>query len=88
MTDDGHDLPFGALLTPTSSPAQQRVALAQLSKQLGLDVVTFQDHPRRPAAAPVKRPARSDLPSRLLHYSWALGGSWTNDNDDDHQFEA
>lgn len=41
MTDYGHELLFGAFLTPTSSPAQQPVALAQLSEQVGLDLVTF-----------------------------------------------
>ena len=45
MPDYGHDLRFGSFITPTNSSPQQPVALAQLSEQLGLDLVTFQDHP-------------------------------------------
>lgn len=43
--DYGHDLVFGTFVTPSSSA----VSLAQLSEQAGLDLVTFQDHPYRPA---------------------------------------
>lgn len=45
MTDYGHDLMFGAFLTPTADRPQQPVALAQLAEQVGLDLATFQDHP-------------------------------------------
>lgn len=48
MTDYGHDLQFGTFITPTASPAQQAVELAVLSEQVGLDLVTFQDHPYQP----------------------------------------
>jgi alkanesulfonate monooxygenase SsuD/methylene tetrahydromethanopterin reductase-like flavin-dependent oxidoreductase (luciferase family) len=48
MTDYYRDLQFGSFLTPTNDPPQQPVALAQLSEQVGLDVVTFQDHPYQP----------------------------------------
>ncbi|MBB5787236.1 LLM class flavin-dependent oxidoreductase [Jiangella mangrovi] len=45
----GHRLEFGTFITPTHQSPQQPVALAQLSEQLGFDVVTFQDHPYQPA---------------------------------------
>src|SRR6187402_3385328 len=45
MPDYGHDLRFGTFITPGNNPAQAPVALAQLSEQLGFDLVTFQDHP-------------------------------------------
>jgi alkanesulfonate monooxygenase SsuD/methylene tetrahydromethanopterin reductase-like flavin-dependent oxidoreductase (luciferase family) len=43
--DYGHQLRFGSFITPVNSPASQPVRLAVLSEQLGLDLVTFQDHP-------------------------------------------
>lgn len=54
-TDYGHPLQFGSFLTPTNAgltptnanPAQP-VGLAVLSEQVGLDLVTFQDHPYQP----------------------------------------
>jgi alkanesulfonate monooxygenase SsuD/methylene tetrahydromethanopterin reductase-like flavin-dependent oxidoreductase (luciferase family) len=49
MTDYGHELQFGVFLTPDSSRPQSAVALAQLSERVGLDLVTFQDHPYQPA---------------------------------------
>ena len=49
MPDYGHDLRLGAFLTPQSRRPQDVVALAQLSEQSGLDLVTFQDHPYQPA---------------------------------------
>lgn len=49
MADYGHDLQFGTFITPTNAAPQQPVALAQLTEQLGLDLVTFQDHPYQPA---------------------------------------
>jgi hypothetical protein len=42
MPDYGHDLRLGAFLTPQSRRPQDVVALAQLSAQSGLDLVTFQ----------------------------------------------
>jgi len=45
MSDYGHDLRFGSFITPQNQRPQDVVALARLSEQLGLDVVTFQDHP-------------------------------------------
>jgi alkanesulfonate monooxygenase SsuD/methylene tetrahydromethanopterin reductase-like flavin-dependent oxidoreductase (luciferase family)/FAD/FMN-containing dehydrogenase len=49
MPDYGHPLQFGTFLTPSNNPPQHPVALAQLSEQLGYDLVTFQDHPYQPA---------------------------------------
>jgi alkanesulfonate monooxygenase SsuD/methylene tetrahydromethanopterin reductase-like flavin-dependent oxidoreductase (luciferase family)/FAD/FMN-containing dehydrogenase len=49
MPDYGHPLQFGTFVTPVNSPAQQAVQLAQLSEQLGFDLVTFQDHPYQAA---------------------------------------
>ncbi|WP_030935542.1 LLM class flavin-dependent oxidoreductase [Streptomyces sp. NRRL B-24720] len=45
MPDYGHPLRFGTFISPTNSPAQRPVELAQLSERLGYDFVTFQDHP-------------------------------------------
>lgn len=49
MTDGGHDLLFGAFITPVAQPAQQAVDLALVADRAGLDLVTFQDHPYQPA---------------------------------------
>ncbi|ACZ29415.1 FAD linked oxidase domain protein [Xylanimonas cellulosilytica DSM 15894] len=49
MTDYGHDLAFGSFITPTHQDPQQPVRLARLSEDVGLDLVTFQDHPYQPA---------------------------------------
>ena len=46
--DYGHPLEFGTFLTPANDPPQAAVARAQLSEQLGFDLVTFQDHPYQP----------------------------------------
>lgn len=48
MPDYGHPLRFGSFITPVTAPADQAVRLAVLSEELGLDVVTFQDHPYIP----------------------------------------
>ncbi|NLG22966.1 MAG: LLM class flavin-dependent oxidoreductase [Actinomycetales bacterium] len=48
MTDYGHDLQFGTFHTPINQQPQQAVTLAQLSEAVGLDLVTFQDHPYQP----------------------------------------
>jgi len=45
MPDYGHDLLFGAFLTPDAARAEQVVALAGAVEELGLDLVAFQDHP-------------------------------------------
>ncbi|GII55981.1 hypothetical protein Pth03_43700 [Planotetraspora thailandica] len=49
MTDYGHDLRFGSFLTPQNQDPQRVVDLAVHSEQVGLDLVTFQDHPYQPA---------------------------------------
>ncbi|WP_111767976.1 LLM class flavin-dependent oxidoreductase [Nakamurella deserti] len=48
MTDYGHDLAFGSFLTPSAGTPEQTVSLAMLCEQVGLDLVTFQDHPYQP----------------------------------------
>ena len=47
--DYGHPLEFGTFVTPVNDPPQAAVARAQLSEELGFDLVTFQDHPYQPA---------------------------------------
>jgi alkanesulfonate monooxygenase SsuD/methylene tetrahydromethanopterin reductase-like flavin-dependent oxidoreductase (luciferase family) len=47
--DYGHPLEFGTFITPVNNPPQVAVARAQLSEQLGYDLVSFQDHPYQPA---------------------------------------
>ena len=49
MTDYGHDLRFGTFITPQNRDPEVPVALARLSEEAGLDLVTFQDHPYQPA---------------------------------------
>src|SRR5262245_40322088 len=49
MADYGHELRFGTFITPQNQRPQDVVALAQVSEQAGLDLVTFQDHPYQPA---------------------------------------
>ncbi|QNO37260.1 LLM class flavin-dependent oxidoreductase [Protaetiibacter sp. SSC-01] len=49
MPDYGHPLRLGTFITPTAARPEVPVALAQLSEQLGYDLVTFQDHPYQPA---------------------------------------
>ncbi len=48
MTDYGHPLEFGTFITPSNADPAATVALAQLSEELGYDLVTFQDHPYQP----------------------------------------
>jgi alkanesulfonate monooxygenase SsuD/methylene tetrahydromethanopterin reductase-like flavin-dependent oxidoreductase (luciferase family) len=43
--DYGHDLAFGTFVTPSAANPQQAVRLAELTEQVGLDLVTVQDHP-------------------------------------------
>lgn len=47
--DYGHDLVFGAFITPSAADPQTPVQLAQLAEAVGLDLVTFQDHPYQPS---------------------------------------
>jgi len=49
MPDYGHPLRFGSFITPVNAPASAPVRLAVLSEELGLDLVTFQDHPYQPS---------------------------------------
>ncbi|TWD73106.1 hemerythrin HHE cation binding domain-containing protein [Kribbella amoyensis] len=46
--DYGHELVFGTFLTPAVEQPQRVIALAQLTEQAGLDLVTLQDHPYQP----------------------------------------
>jgi alkanesulfonate monooxygenase SsuD/methylene tetrahydromethanopterin reductase-like flavin-dependent oxidoreductase (luciferase family) len=45
VADYGHDLLFGTFLTPNAAQAERVVALAELTEQVGLDLVSVQDHP-------------------------------------------
>lgn len=45
MTDSGHDLLFGAFVTPAARGAAGVVDLAVTAERAGLDLVAFQDHP-------------------------------------------
>ncbi|MFF0154639.1 LLM class flavin-dependent oxidoreductase [Micromonospora sp. NPDC005203] len=49
MSDYGHDLVFGSFVTPSGDNPARTVDLALLTEQVGLDLVTFQDHPYQPA---------------------------------------
>ncbi|WP_426595821.1 LLM class flavin-dependent oxidoreductase [Cellulomonas sp. McL0617] len=49
MPDYGHDLVFGSFLTPSAKDPQRVVALARTAERVGIDLVTFQDHPYQPA---------------------------------------
>jgi alkanesulfonate monooxygenase SsuD/methylene tetrahydromethanopterin reductase-like flavin-dependent oxidoreductase (luciferase family) len=49
MADYGHDLQFGAFITPVAQPPMHAVDLAVVADRVGLDLVTFQDHPYQPA---------------------------------------
>jgi len=46
--DYGHDLVFGAFVSPTAHQPQHAVELAIVADRAGLDLVTFQDHPYQP----------------------------------------
>jgi alkanesulfonate monooxygenase SsuD/methylene tetrahydromethanopterin reductase-like flavin-dependent oxidoreductase (luciferase family) len=45
MPDYGHELRFGAFITPLAERPQEVVSLAVLADRAGLDLVSFQDHP-------------------------------------------
>jgi len=49
MADYGHPLRFGAFITPSAADPARTVDLAVHSEAVGLDLVTFQDHPYQPA---------------------------------------
>jgi len=49
MTDYGHELRFGTFATPSAQHAEQVIELAAHADRVGLDLVTFQDHPYQPA---------------------------------------
>ncbi|MGW4460770.1 LLM class flavin-dependent oxidoreductase [Micromonospora sp. NPDC004704] len=49
MPDYGHELLFGAFVTPGAQAPEEAVALAELAESAGLDLATFQDHPYNPA---------------------------------------
>lgn len=49
VSDYGHELLFGSFLTPAAAQPETVVGLALLSEQVGLDLVTFPDHPYQPA---------------------------------------
>src|SRR5690349_8392281 len=49
MPDLGHDLTFGTFITPAADRAERVLALAELTEQVGLDLVSVQDHPYLPA---------------------------------------
>ncbi|MGH7921646.1 MAG: LLM class flavin-dependent oxidoreductase [Candidatus Dormibacteraceae bacterium] len=48
MPDYGHPLRFGTFVTPSAANPGAAVELAQLSEELGYDLVSFQDHPYLP----------------------------------------
>jgi iron-sulfur cluster repair protein YtfE (RIC family) len=45
MADYRHDLQFGIFVTPVAAQAAEVLELARLADVVGLDLVTFQDHP-------------------------------------------
>ncbi|WP_369824520.1 LLM class flavin-dependent oxidoreductase [Cellulosimicrobium sp. CUA-896] len=48
MSDYGHALRFGTFVTPLADDPATTVARARLAEDLGLDLVTFPDHPYQP----------------------------------------
>ena len=48
MPDYGHDLMFGTMLEPPAERALDVVELAELTEQVGLDLVSLADHPYWP----------------------------------------
>lgn len=49
MSDYGHQLEFGLFITPSAQNPKAVVDLAVHAERVGLDLVTFQDHPYQPA---------------------------------------
>jgi len=48
MPDYGHDLWFGANLVPSNQESDDVIGLSELADRVGLDLLTFQDHPYQP----------------------------------------
>ncbi|HUS15507.1 MAG TPA: LLM class flavin-dependent oxidoreductase, partial [Chloroflexia bacterium] len=48
MADLGHELWFGAFLTPSAQQADAVVQVARFADQIGLDLIGIQDHPYQP----------------------------------------
>jgi alkanesulfonate monooxygenase SsuD/methylene tetrahydromethanopterin reductase-like flavin-dependent oxidoreductase (luciferase family) len=48
LTDYRHDLQFGVFITPLAAQADGVLELARLADVVGLDIVSFQDHPYQP----------------------------------------
>lgn len=48
MPDYGHNLLFGAFITPRAVPPRQAVELVQTAEDAELDLAAFQDHPYQP----------------------------------------
>jgi hemerythrin-like domain-containing protein len=49
VPDYGHDIEFGVFITPSAAEPRTVLELAQLCDVVGLDLVTFQDHPYQPS---------------------------------------
>jgi len=49
MPDYGHELQFGAFIPPVAAQAGEVIELSRLADVVGLDLVTFQDHPYQPS---------------------------------------
>jgi alkanesulfonate monooxygenase SsuD/methylene tetrahydromethanopterin reductase-like flavin-dependent oxidoreductase (luciferase family) len=49
MPDYGRELQFGAFIPPLAAQAGEVVELARIADVVGLDLVTFQDHPYQPS---------------------------------------
>lgn len=45
MPDYGHDVQFGSFVTPSNRDPEAVVDLALLAERVGLDLVSYQDHP-------------------------------------------
>src|SRR4051794_37388331 len=48
MPDYRHDLQFGVFIPPAAGQADAVLELARLADVVGLDIVSFQDHPYQP----------------------------------------
>src|SRR5262245_4785266 len=48
MPDYGHDIWFGANLVPSNEDPDDVLGLSELADRVGLDLLTFQDHPYQP----------------------------------------
>ena len=78
MPDYGHELRLGVFITPAVDTADEVIGLAEEADALGLDLVSFQDHPyqrryldtgrcslrRRPDPQRAAGPERASLPLR------------------------